>query len=90
LRRFINRDGTHPPAKHRERNEGSNFEPSRPRDESRLLGLLVNLSLVNGKLLAGIAGHSYALVAGAIESSTDIFSGMVTVHKSGVTVVQRA
>jgi divalent metal cation (Fe/Co/Zn/Cd) transporter len=48
-----------------------------------LLGLLVNLSLVLGKLLAGIAGHSYALLADAIETSTDIFSGMVTVHDSG-------
>jgi cation diffusion facilitator family transporter len=42
-----------------------------------LLGLLVNISLVIGKLLAGIAGHSYALIADAIESSTDIFSSLV-------------
>jgi cation diffusion facilitator family transporter len=42
-----------------------------------LTGLLVNISLVIGKLLAGIAGHSYALVADAIESSTDIFSSLV-------------
>src|SRR5262245_20919348 len=42
-----------------------------------LAGLLVNASLVVVKLLAGIAGHSYALVADAIESSTDIFSSLV-------------
>src|SRR6516164_9796350 len=42
-----------------------------------LVGLLVNISLVIGKLLAGIVGHSYALVADAIESSTDIFSSLV-------------
>lgn len=42
-----------------------------------LLGLLVNVVLVIVKLLAGIAGHSYALVADAIESSTDIFSSLV-------------
>src|SRR6476661_4667485 len=41
-----------------------------------LAGLLVNAALVVVKLLAGILGHSYALVAVAIESSTDIFSSL--------------
>jgi cation diffusion facilitator family transporter len=40
-------------------------------------GLLVNIVLVAVKLVSGIAGHSYALVADAIESSTDIFSSLV-------------
>jgi len=40
-------------------------------------GLLVNILLVIVKLLAGIAGHSYALIADAIESFTDIFSSLV-------------
>src|SRR3954469_6211793 len=40
-------------------------------------GLLVNAALVVVKLLAGILGHSYALVADAIESSTDIFSSLI-------------
>src|SRR5271166_3021636 len=42
-----------------------------------LVGLLVNAVLVVIKLLAGILGHSYALVADAIESSTDIFSSLI-------------
>jgi cation diffusion facilitator family transporter len=42
-----------------------------------LAGLSVNAALVVVKLLAGIVGHSYALVADAIESSTDIFSSLV-------------
>ena len=42
-----------------------------------LTGLLVNAALVIVKLLAGILGHSYALVADAIESSTDIFSSLI-------------
>src|SRR5262249_15795510 len=42
-----------------------------------LTGLLVNAALVVVKLLAGILGHSYALVADAIESSTDIFSSLI-------------
>lgn len=42
-----------------------------------LLGLVVNAVLVVVKLLTGIAGHSYALIADAIESSTDIFSSLV-------------
>jgi cation diffusion facilitator family transporter len=40
-------------------------------------GLLVNIVLVVVKLLAGIAGHSYALVADAVESSIDIFSSLI-------------
>lgn len=40
-------------------------------------GLLVNAALVAVKLLAGVVGDSYALVADAVESSTDIFSSLV-------------
>jgi len=40
-------------------------------------GLVVNIVLVIVKLLAGIAGHSYALIADAIESFTDIFSSLI-------------
>ena len=40
-------------------------------------GLFVNIVLVAVKLLAGIAGHSYALIADAIESFTDIFSSLI-------------
>jgi len=42
-----------------------------------LAGLLVNAVLVVAKLLAGILGHSYALVADAIESSIDIFASLI-------------
>ena len=42
-----------------------------------LAGLWVNAILVVVKLVAGIVGHSYALVADAIESSTDIFSSLI-------------
>ena len=40
-------------------------------------GLFVNVVLVIVKLLAGIAGHSYALIADAIESFTDVFSSLI-------------
>lgn len=40
-------------------------------------GLFVNAALVVAKLAAGIAGHSYALVADAVESSTDIFASLI-------------
>lgn len=40
-------------------------------------GLVVNIALVIVKLVAGIAGHSYALIADAVESSIDIFSSLV-------------
>ncbi len=42
-----------------------------------LIGLLVNVALSVIKLLAGLIGHSYALVADAIESLTDIVGSVV-------------
>ncbi len=42
-----------------------------------LVGLLVNLGLAILKLLAGIVGHSYALIADAIESIADILGSAV-------------
>jgi len=40
-------------------------------------GLLVNTLLVMVKLVAGILGHAYALVADAVESAADIFSSLI-------------
>lgn len=40
-------------------------------------GLLANALLVMVKLVAGILGHAYALVADAVESAADIFSSLV-------------
>ena len=40
-------------------------------------GLLINVVLVVVKLVAGIVGNTYALVADAIESSTDVFSSLI-------------
>lgn len=42
-----------------------------------LLGLIVNTFLAAIKMLAGIVGHSHALVADAVESLADVFSSMV-------------
>ena len=42
-----------------------------------LTGLIVNLLLVAIKLVAGIVGHAYALIADAIESSMDLFGSLV-------------
>jgi cation diffusion facilitator family transporter len=39
--------------------------------------MLVNLILAVIKLIAGIVGHAYALVADAVESTADIFSSLV-------------
>ncbi|MEO8427261.1 MAG: cation diffusion facilitator family transporter, partial [Verrucomicrobiota bacterium] len=41
------------------------------------LGLTVNAFLAVGKLIAGMAGHSHALVADAVESMADIFSSII-------------
>lgn len=42
-----------------------------------IIGLLVNFGLATTKLLAGILGNSYALIADAIESMTDIVGSVV-------------
>ena len=44
---------------------------------STLAGIIVNLCLAAIKGIAGVAGHSYALIADAIESLTDVFSSLV-------------
>lgn len=41
------------------------------------VGMLVNLVLAVIKLIAGVVGHAYALVADAVESTADIFSSLV-------------
>lgn len=50
-------------------------------------GLVVNLLLVAAKLIAGILGHSYALIADAVESSTDVFASVVV--WTGLRISQR-
>ncbi|MFO0897421.1 MAG: cation diffusion facilitator family transporter [Pirellulales bacterium] len=50
-----------------------------------LLGLAVNFALVATKLVGGIVGNSYALIADAIESTLDIFSSIVVWHGLRIT-----
>lgn len=42
-----------------------------------LVGLVVNVALTAAKFVAGILGHSHALVADAVESLADIFSSLI-------------
>ncbi len=42
-----------------------------------LLGVVLNVALATGKLLAGILGHSYALIADAVESMADVLGSVV-------------
>ncbi len=44
---------------------------------SAQIGMLVNAALAATKLVAGVVGHTYALVADAIESTADIFSSLI-------------
>src|SRR5205085_7579241 len=44
---------------------------------STLLGIVVNLLLAVTKGIAGFLGSSYALIADAIESLTDVFSSLI-------------
>jgi cation diffusion facilitator family transporter len=51
-------------------------------------GLVVNAVLALTKLAAGLLGNSYALVADAVESTTDIFSSLIV--WSGLRIASRA
>lgn len=51
------------------------------------VGLLVNSVLAMVKLVAGILGNSYALVADAVESLADLFSSLVVWR--GIAIAQR-
>lgn len=51
------------------------------------LGILANTALASFKLVAGIAGHSYALVADAIESIADVASSSIVLR--GLQVASR-
>src|SRR5574341_142177 len=51
-----------------------------------IIGILVNALLAGIKFLAGVLGNSYALVADAVESSTDVFSSLVVL--SGLRIAQ--
>lgn len=44
-----------------------------------MAGLAVNVFLAMAKLLAGVVGHSYALIADAVESLTDILGSLIVV-----------
>ncbi|WP_303312634.1 cation diffusion facilitator family transporter [Hymenobacter sp. BT730] len=52
----------------------TNRERAERGQASTLLGIGANVALVLGKGTAGVLGHSYALIADAIESATDIVS----------------
>jgi len=51
--------------------------PTRRGIRSAQLGLLVNAALAIIKLVAGVVGHAYALVADAVESTADIFASLI-------------
>src|SRR3954463_5932887 len=44
---------------------------------SAQIGLLINAALAAAKLIAGLVGNTYALVADAIESTADVFSSLI-------------
>jgi cation diffusion facilitator family transporter len=50
-------------------------------------GLIVNASLAGVKLVAGIVGNSYALVADAVESTADIFASIIVL--AGLRIASR-
>jgi cation diffusion facilitator family transporter len=55
--------------------------------QSAQVGLLVNAVLAIIKLVAGVLGNAYALIADAVESSADIFSSLIV--WSGLRIASR-
>lgn len=53
------------------------LEPTGRGVKAAQLGLLVNAVLIVIKLIAGILGNSYALIADAAESSTDVIASLI-------------
>ncbi|HEY0984686.1 cation diffusion facilitator family transporter [Schlesneria sp.] len=51
------------------------------------LGILINTLLAMAKLLAGVIGNSYALIADAVESGSDVFSSIIVM--SGLKIARR-
>lgn len=49
-------------------------------ERSAQAGVLANLGLAVTKLLAGVVGNSYALVADAIEATADVFSSLIHIQ----------
>ena len=52
-------------------------------DRNELVGLgiltiIVNVTLMFVKIITGVVGHSYALIADGIESASDILSSLIT------------
>src|SRR5262245_29771652 len=62
-------------------------DPSERGIRAAQLGILTNALLALTKLLAGVVGNSYALVADAIESGTDIFSSLIVM--GGLRIARR-
>lgn len=56
---------------------GAGDHPASQGLRSTLAGIIVNLCLAAIKAIAGVTGHSYALIADAIESLTDVFSSLI-------------
>src|SRR3712207_5664797 len=50
---------------------------TQPGIRSAQLGLLVNALLAGVKLVAGLVGNSYALVADAVESTADVLASVI-------------
>ncbi|RYD73057.1 MAG: cation transporter [Sphingobacteriales bacterium] len=55
----------------------TNKHPAKKARASTIIGLLISVVLVVVKAVAGIVGNSYALVADAIESASDIITSLI-------------
>ncbi len=52
-------------------------QPETHTERVTIAGLLANAALAIVKLIAGVVGHSYALIADAVESTTDVFASLI-------------
>lgn len=59
------------------RNSAETYSRTRKAMNTTLISVLANAALAIVKIISGVLGHSYALIADGIESTTDIFSAVV-------------
>ncbi|MEQ1693229.1 MAG: cation diffusion facilitator family transporter [Gemmatimonas sp.] len=67
---------------------GQDLHDTRHSQRLAQLGLIINALLAGVKLVAGLVGNSYALVADAIESATDTIGSLVVL--SGLRIANRS
>lgn len=67
-------------------NNQNSFEAANKGIKTTIIGIIISLILAAVKAIAGILGNSYALIADAIESASDVFTSIIVL--AGLRIAQ--